>query len=328
MYESWKRSSPPQQLTGAASMLLGLHFPAARSMHFHVSGITVDRSSVYYVRAQSTIHHMYSALWLSLRIVLAPSQRQPESAVRFMSRNAPSICDPALSASGCLEVLNTTRRAISLRGSAALDSYFPQSLYSHTSTAPHLCHPALPPGLQSLLSLLIYPSLSKCSTPRDIIANNTTSDRSPGHRRRKPLQRFGPNEEKIQRAIGVLGSTNDLEGDTGQLEWLFNSDKNDQNSNDHRFTYVDQPTARPELTTQDSLTFKLQSRLNKSIQLNIWSLPDKNLFTQRNTILIDDSILKASAQTLNMEVPEFAGTKEQMQSDFLREGQQIRLPGL
>ncbi|KAF2655708.1 hypothetical protein K491DRAFT_410839 [Lophiostoma macrostomum CBS 122681] len=60
--------------------------------------------------------------------------------------------------------------------------------------------------------------------------------------------------------------------------------------------------------------------LNKSIQLNIWSLSDKNLFTQRNTILIDDSFLKASAQPFNLlEVPEFAGTKKQMKSDFLRE---------
>lgn len=43
-------------------------------------------------------------------------------------------------------------------------------------------------------------------------------------------------------------------------------------------------------------------------------------FGQHNTVLIDDSALKAHAQPHNLlEIPEFAGTPEQMQGDVLRE---------
>lgn len=47
---------------------------------------------------------------------------------------------------------------------------------------------------------------------------------------------------------------------------------------------------------------------------------DGERFGQHNTILIDDSVLKASAQPFNLlEIPEFEATPEQMEGDVLRE---------
>jgi hypothetical protein len=59
---------------------------------------------------------------------------------------------------------------------------------------------------------------------------------------------------------------------------------------------------------------------DKDIQKHSLSLPDDRLFGQRNTVLIDDSILKAAAQPYNLlEIPEFTATDAQLKSDILRE---------
>jgi hypothetical protein len=78
----------------------------------------------------------------------------------------------------------------------------------------------------------------------------------------------------------------------------------------------------PEHYTQNVQVYKDLNIIwdKEEIQQQIPGFEYGKRFAQHNTILVDDTILKASAQPHNLlQIPEFAGTKADMESDVLRE---------